>query len=138
MKTVRLIGASVFDVSFELDFPGLPNIIWNVTRMQADAKLGKFGKPKKMPISALPPLDKESWANLDQKKVHAIIAKNDPAVIDSPIIAVIFDHEGVYHCMIVDGNHRFTARYLLGKKDFLRYEVPPELEGNYRVTLIED
>lgn len=135
MSVVKIFGASIFDVSFELDVPGLPNIIWNVTRLLEAAKQGKFGPPHLNPITLLPPLDAESWANLDQKKVHGIIAKNDPAVIDSPILSVIFEHKGIFHCMIVDGNHRFTARYLLGKQDFLHYEVPPELEGNYRVTL---
>lgn len=134
---LRIFGASLFDVSFELDFPGLPKIIWNVTRLQKDAELGKFGKPKRALISQLPPLDEDSWSKLDQEKVLGIIAKNDPTVINSPIISVIFEDKGIFHSMIVDGNHRFSARSLLGKRTFRRYEIPPELESNYRVTMIE-
>lgn len=56
-------------------------------------------------------------------------------LIATPITTVVFQHNDLLHAVIVDGNHRFTARTLLGFEHFRRFEVYPEVEHQYRITL---
>lgn len=153
-SVLQIFGAGVFDACFELDLPGLPKIVWNSSKLEADCFKGKFGPPTKIKMSDLPPMDAASWANVDIPKVQRIVLNagkiisvpdwdNDGEstrkrrLIDMPAIAVIFEHDGIHHAIFVDGNHRLAARTLLGLEYLERFEVPPELEGEYRIQFKE-
>lgn len=133
----HVFGAGIADVVFGLDgYSDLPSITWNVTKLLKAAATGLFGPPVEKLLSDLPPMTDENRANIDWVKVNSLIASGDESVLDLPIINVLFEHKGVLHSMIVDGNHRLAARILMGLETFTRYEVPPDLERNYRVTFI--
>jgi hypothetical protein len=146
-------GTSLLDTSFTLEAPGMPEITWNVTRLEYDAFHGRFGEPQVQRFDGLydygPGYDK--WRHLDRGKVvtfmqFAARPCTKPSwttrgqlrslrLLDIPCIAVILPTQvaGVFNAITVDGNHRMMARELLGLPDFSRFVVPPELEGEYRV-----
>jgi hypothetical protein len=153
-NVLQISGASAFDACFELDLPGIPHFVWNTTKLEADCFKGKFGPPVKMKLSDIPPMDAASWENVNIPKVQRIVLnageiislpdwdydgerQHKRRLIDTPAIRVIFEYDGVYHGIFVDGNHRLAARTLLACEYIECFEVPPELEGAYRIQFKE-
>lgn len=134
MNTVHIFGAGITDEVFDLELPGL-TITWNVTKINEAAAAGLFGPPIELPLSYFPPMTEANWENIDRKKVSEIIRAGDKA-IDEPVVNLLFMRNDQLHGMIVDGNHRLTARLVLGLESVSSYEVPPELERSYRVTFL--
>ena len=140
-------------VTFSLDVPGLPSIVWNISHMEYDAFRGRFGAPGEGLFSELAQWDnpEDYWRHVDKAKVTQFIRlANVPAtkpdwatrgegkvlyrLIDIPTITVIVAFPGKpRHAFPVDGNHRMLARMQLGCPTFPRFMVPSELEGEYRL-----
>ncbi len=155
-----LSGAGVFDTSFTIDpnpSLGIPEISWNVTRIECDAFNGRFGAPKTIAFSELVDWGRpqDEWENLDRQKVEYFMANRDLKVakpywkagglvrqwydlLDIPAIIVLLKlPSNIIYTFPVDGNHRIKAREKLGLKTFDRFVVPLELEGNYRISWTE-
>lgn len=156
MQLMRLIGADLTDTAFELDVPGFPHIIWNVSKIERDAFRGAFGPPEEIAFSTLAEhlRPEDRWENLDRAKVQRFVEQRDLMVerpywrtcgttnrvyrfLDIPTLGVCFKADDKYIGLPVDGNHRMEARTQLGLPSFTRFTVPPELEANYRVVILE-
>lgn len=154
-SVIVLEGASLTDVCCHIDAPGLPDITYNVSRLEHDAFNGRFGAPEEGYFDQLtaPSPDWDEWSGLDRAKVSQFVGSlgnlsvscrdwRQPShkcllrIIDIPIIAVAI-FEDVPRILPVDGNHRMMARQLRGYKNFWRFVVPLELEGNYRIRFRE-
>lgn len=131
MKFLKIIGGAVTDTCFSIVSRG-EEITWNVTRLNRDAREGRFGRVVHHPMTAVP---KSDWSkgNLDREKVDAI--KRDPRALAEPSIAIqAIDANGkpTIRCF-ADGQHRITARQELGMLEITYYLVPVNREHEYRV-----
>lgn len=144
-KTILIRGIDADgDQIFELDerILGMP-IIWNVSRIVRDAKLGKFGKTQTILMSELPPASPEDNANIDWFKVEYFARNVDgarvPGIMTIPVVNLRVPHPvtGLIHQLPIDGNHRLAARAKAGYLTFETWVVPEHLEKNYRVTIEE-
>jgi hypothetical protein len=144
-------------VTFTLDAPGFPAIVWNITQIEHDAFRGRFGPPEEQAFSELASWEnrEDEWRHADKSKVLRFIrlayvpaAKPDWStqgttwvdyqLIDIPSIAAIIPGpDDRHYAFPIDGNHRMLARQQLNYKTFPRFVVPPELEGEYRIQLQE-
>lgn len=141
-------------VTFKLDLPGFPPIVWNTGQMEHDAFRGRFGPPEEQAFAELASWEnsEDGWRHADRAKVLNFIrlaqvpaskpdwstrgtTRVDYRLIDIPTITVIFPGPNQRHYAFpVDGNHRLLAREQLNYKTFSRFLVPPELEGEYRLN----
>ena len=87
-------------------------------------------------MSIIPPMTPIENSNIDWNKVRALA--NDWYRIDLPVLQVVVDIGGQLHRIIVDGNHRICARQQRALPTFAAYEVPPELEEQYRIRAYVD
>lgn len=155
MKTLHIMGAGIADTCYELDIPGFEPITWNVSKLEQAAFRGLFGPPVTVDFSKLPPMTENEWSNLNRRKIdrmikHARAIQSIPdwtnhgrtitrmRLIDIPVIATTYmQSDGQFYSAFVDGNHRMTARRMMGLTGAMHFLVPPELEGNYRVEFQE-
>jgi hypothetical protein len=70
--------------------------------------------------------------NIDWDKVAKF--SRDSARMAKPAIAVDVDAGMEVHRIVIDGNHRISARELRGLPFFELYVIPEHLEPLYRVT----
>lgn len=145
MRTVIMHGCKITDTQFTLDRSifGV-DISWNITRLLADAAAGVFGDPEVVLLSQLPPMTPEHEANIDWGSVNELLFAHmvafeagKPSPLDIPTLSVIFRVGTKTYRTPVDGNHRISARIMLGMFDFRCFVVPLELEGRYRITVEE-
>lgn len=152
-------GASVFDTTFSIqnDPNGLPDMTWNITRIERDAFLGRFGAPERIKFSELLKWEHEGdkWCNVDREKVYRFmnqpnthvrrpdwsmkgVAERDYLLLELPAIAMTLQPaSGPWLQFPIDGNHRMLAREELGLADYERFVVPAKLEGEYRIRFTE-
>jgi hypothetical protein len=139
MSTTIIRGMSIADVFYGTDESILGvSIVWNVTRIARDAKRGRFGPPQVIPISTLPPVTPAMAANVDWRKVQGMLGRHvahpNDSPLDIPALQVLVNIREQPHRLLIDGNHRVSARRVCGYPDFAFYLVPIELEGRYRIT----
>lgn len=136
---IHIAGADTGDLIFSTSLPDVPEITWNITRMQRAALLGFFGPPKRVAMTELPPLTDQARANIKWKKVRKMVKgyRKGPGrvTLEMPALMVLFRSGGLLRRAPVDGNHRITARRELGLPDFICHEVPADMEGHFRVTM---
>ena len=140
-------------VTFTLDVPGFPHIVWNISQIEHDAFRGRFGAPEEGVFAELQQWDnpEDYWRHVEKPKVLNFIrlahvpakkpdwetkgaTKREYRLIDIPTITLITPRaDGVYHAFPVDGNHRMLARIQLRYKTFPRFTVPASLEREYRL-----
>ena len=140
-------------VTFTLDAPGFPHIIWNMTQIEHDAFRGRFGAPEEGVFAELAQWEnpEDNWRHVDKEKVlrfirlgHVPASKPDwetqgtswkeYRLLDVPTITVIIPGPGGKHYAFpVDGNHRMMARQQLKYPTYPHFVVPPNLEGEYRI-----
>ena len=142
LTVINVVGAEPTDTCYSLDENIFgQEIIWNVTKLQAAAKDGKLGAPIWLPVSLLPPMDDAHRANIDWPKVKELQSKRE--ALFEPAICIMLTaptmlREGApvaLHRIIVDGNHRITARIMNGETRWVTFIVQPEREANYRITI---
>lgn len=132
--TINIVGAGIFDTVFDITLVTGEEVTWNVTKLQAAARTGKFGPPRHARTSDLPPACWEKWGGLDRAKVDAI--KRNPAALDEPAIAIASPRPEFAILCFADGQHRMTARQELGLDEISFYLVPQEAERAYRVEVV--
>jgi hypothetical protein len=146
---IDIVGAEQGDVTFTLNMPPLPNITWNVTRIQRDADAGKFGKPIRIARSEMPPLGPRERENVDWDKVRGMVLATADQYVNGVPIERTFLEKPVLHVLLrgfghhtirlpVDGNHRILARFIAGADDFYSYVVPAEQEADYRIRFYKN
>ncbi len=131
-KIIRLSGASLLDDVFTITLMTGETVTWNVTKLAAAAKAGRFGVPRYFRTADLPPANWSEWSGLDREKVDAI--KKLPAALDDPAIAIESPNPNFLFSCFADGQHRITARQELGLKEIAFYVVPLAMERAFRVT----
>src|SRR6201999_1483983 len=62
-------------VTFTLDVPGFPHIMWNITQIEHDAFHGRFGAPSEGRFDELAQWENKAdyWRHLDRDKVHKFV-----------------------------------------------------------------
>lgn len=142
--------------TFTLDMPGYPHIVWDMSAVERDAFRGRFGAPEDGVFAELAQWEnaEDYWRHVEREKVLKFIRLGHvPAVkpnwetkgetnttyrlIDIPTLTIIVQVPGMpLTAFPADGNHRMMARIQLHYKTFPRFIVPPELEGEYRITVL--
>lgn len=141
MNTLVLVGCSLGNDVFttHAEIFGA-EITWNVTRLRRAANDGVFGFADRIPMSALPPMSSLADSNIEWDKVHGMIAKHSRGGLSGPLAEPAINvgvQIGEKQWRIpVDGNHRICAWRMLGLEFWATYNVPPEIEGQYRVREI--
>jgi hypothetical protein len=124
-------GAGITDDCFTLDSRILGyEVTWNVTKALRDAHRGLFGPSYRVRHIDLPQPREEDDANIDWKKVAAILNDN-PDAMNQPALAIEDPNGDIL--TFIDGNHRIAACVSKGR-DFQCYIIPHFLEEEYRVT----
>lgn len=135
LQIIHFLGADLTDQVFTIVDNDGEEITWNVTKLQEAAARGEFGQPRILRTSDL---KRPIYDNVDHDKVEAI--KYLPDFLNTPGIGigrfVKHQDEADIFC-IADGNHRIIARQEMRLPTFSLYVVPPEVERNFRVMMIE-
>src|SRR4051812_7517895 len=104
---IVISGVSPGDETFETDelMVGY-SIMWNITRIQHDADLGKFGPPIQRPYSVHPEMTPAQQTNINWEKVNRF--RQIPRVLMKPALSLDIAINGRIERHIVDGNARVT------------------------------
>ena len=131
MTIIQIMGAELADTCFSIETPDEGEIVWNVSKIQRAADRGDFGPAPNFDMSILP-APRYDLGFLDKAKIEAF--KRSAEIMARPALAVEAPVPGHIRCF-VDGQHRLTARYELGLRDFSAFVVPIQVERDFRITI---